>query len=400
MDAAQEHTKGERSRKRLPGKQKPAPNITSSTREAALPLYDAEMRINGQTVPDNGSFSQEDQALEPEQPAQPTAFSSVLRHILKNDHAEIGRVAREISVSEVTVHRWMSGQSEPRSNSLKKLLDALPEHRGNLTGALTQTYRHVVDSVSPSNREVQKDIYRRVLELSAMPLDDDDRLWHIMQSLFDYALLQLDPERHGLAITYAQLMPVRDDGIHSLYEWEMRGQFPWSYSLDCRVYLGSTTLAGACAAVQRMQKWNAIHEEERILFVADENEQSACAAPVMRGGRIAGVLIVSSALPDFFEEDASCQAVIEYANLLAVGLKESDFSPSALLNLVPMPDLHWQREEIRRNYRNRVSLCARKYQLSLPEADARVRCDMEEEFERLASQRLTFPDIVEEHFTL
>lgn len=53
-------------------------------------------------------------------------FSSYLRHILKHDHMEITRVARELNVAENTIYRWMNGRSEPGQVNLKKLLDVLP----------------------------------------------------------------------------------------------------------------------------------------------------------------------------------------------------------------------------------------------------------------------------------
>src|SRR5437588_881560 len=52
-------------------------------------------------------------------------------------------------------------------------------------------------------KEVQKDIYRRVLELVATTVEADARLWQISEAIFEYALLHMDPQRQGLAITYA-----------------------------------------------------------------------------------------------------------------------------------------------------------------------------------------------------
>src|SRR5262249_16111421 len=145
---------------------------------------------------------------------------------------------------------------------------------------------------------------------------------HIIETVFEYALLHLDPEHQGMALTYARLMPPREDGmIHSLYEAEMRGQAPWPYALDFKAYLGSTTLAGAPAMLHRVQTWSRIDEEARHPVGLDENEHSSCAAPVMRGGRLAGVLIVSSAQNDFVRNPAIPRAVGEYAYLLAAGLQ-------------------------------------------------------------------------------
>src|SRR5947209_6835472 len=52
-----------------------------------------------------------------------SAFSSLLRHILRRDRAEIARVAKALDVAENTIYRWMNGNSEPRPTYLKGLLE-------------------------------------------------------------------------------------------------------------------------------------------------------------------------------------------------------------------------------------------------------------------------------------
>src|SRR5207302_1127902 len=98
----------------------------------------------------------------------------------------------------------------------------------------------VLDNVSTGVREIHKDIYSRVLELVSTVPEDGTRRWQITQRIFEAILLHLDSERRGLSITYASLMPAREDGFHSLYELEMRGNFPWPFSFDAKAYLGST----------------------------------------------------------------------------------------------------------------------------------------------------------------
>ncbi len=188
-----------------------------------------------------------------------------------------------------------------------------------------------------------------------------------------------------MALTYARLMPPREDGtIHSLYEAEMRGQAPWSFALDFKAYLGSTTLAGSAAMLQRIQTWSKKDAEGRHPTGLDENERSSCTAPVMRGGRLAGVLIVSSAQDDFVRNASVPRAIGDYAHLLAAGMMDSDFYPLELVKLVPMPELKWQREKISNTYLNRVVEYARKQCLSFTEAEQKVLQDLEREFENYA----------------
>ncbi|MBV9232188.1 MAG: helix-turn-helix transcriptional regulator, partial [Chloroflexi bacterium] len=310
-------------------------------------------------------------------------FNTFLRQILRHDRAEIARVAYELDVSENTIYRWMNGISVPRPVYLRKIIEVLPQHRVNLTYVINQTFPGLLDELSTGVQEVQKDIYRRVIELVATTAESEARHWQITQAIFDYALLQLDAERLGLAITYARLMPAHSDGIHSLCEAIMRGNYPWPFALENHAYLGSTTLAGTAAMLDRMQTWDNLEESIRLQVEVDDFERSACAYPVTRGGQIGGVLIISSTQPGFFSNALACEAVVEYAQLLALAFPEDDFQPFSMLNLRPMPDLKWQRAEIGRSYVNRIIACARKLRISRQEAELRVRADMEAEFEEL-----------------
>ncbi|HLZ80680.1 MAG TPA: hypothetical protein VKP04_03550 [Ktedonobacteraceae bacterium] len=237
-------------------------------------------------------------------------------------------------------------------------------------------------------REVQRDIFRRVMELFTTVSDDDAREWQITQAIFEDALLHLDAERRGLAITYAKLMPAREDGVHSLIEMTMRGNDPWTFALENHTYLGGTTLAGMAATLDRLQTWDNISESERLQVEVDDFERSACAYPVTRTGQIAGVLIISSTQPHFFIHPLACQAVIEYAQLLSLAFCENDFLPFSRLSLRPMPDLKWQRAEISQSYVRRIMAYARQKGISRHEAELLVRRDMEVEFEEIGQLHL------------
>ena len=311
-------------------------------------------------------------------------FTRLLRDILRRDRAEISRVARELEVSENTVYRWINGSSVPRAVYLKKLPEVLSEHRGDLTYAINQTFGKTIEPLYPGIPEVGKDIYRHIMDLVTTIAEDGAYFWQVSQAIFESALQHLDADHNGLAITYTSLMPPRADGIHSLRELVMSGTDPWPFSLESKIYLGSTTLAGTAALLQRLQTWDSLDGEERFQVTIDEFERSACAYPVMRGGRLAGVLIISSALPGFFKDYTTREAVIEYAQLFSLALHERDFYPSSLLHLEPMPDLRWQRDELAHSYVNRVITCARKYAIPRQEAEQRVQQEMELEFEERA----------------
>ncbi len=365
-------------------------DVPKQPRKRGRPLGSKKKHYLGQSTPNDVLRQQpQDAVFDDEQLAYALAeeklspFSSLLRHILRHDRTEIARVAKDLEVAEITVYRWMNGSSEPRAMHLKRLPEVFAEHRGNLTYAINQTFPGVLDPPSLGIREVRKDIYRRVFDLITTTPEDDARYWQVTQAVFEYALLHLDSDRRGLSITYANLMPSHEDGIHSLREAAMRGNYPWPFSLESRAYLGSTTLAGTAAMLQRLQTWDNLGNEERLQVDIDEHERSAAACPVMYAGRISGVLIISSTQTGFFADPMACQAVTEYAQLLALAFHNEDFYPCSLLNLRPMPDVKWQRAEIGRSYVNRIITYARKHMIARHDAEQHILVEMEREFEEL-----------------
>jgi len=166
----------------------------------------------------------------------------------------------------------------------------------------------------------------------------------------------------------------------------MRGHEPWPFHLENKVYLGSTSLAGMAATLQRMLIWN---EKEcgRLQVEIDEHERSACAAPIVRGSRIAGVIIVSSTNANFFHQSMSCQAISEYAQLLALSLREHDFHPFSLLHLHPMPALSWQRTYLAHYAIDMIMNYARKHHCSRQEAEYIIEQEIEAEFERVGQEQ-------------
>jgi hypothetical protein len=313
-----------------------------------------------------------------------TPFSSLLHNIIRRDRAEVARIAHKLDVAENTIYRWMNGVSEPRPAHLKRLIEAFPSYHESLIYAIRQSFGSVPDMPLQSFREVQKEIYQSVLEIFAATAEKPECFWRITQAVFDHGLQHMDMENRGLAMIFAKLMPPRDDGIHSLLELIVRGTSPWPHSIETKVYLGSTTLAGTAAELQRMQIWDDTDINSRVQVEVDQFERCACAVPVKRGHLLGGVLIVSSARSGFFRDPMVRQVVAEYALMMGIALADKDFYPFELLRLRPMPHLQWQHKELALSYRDRITTYARVYDMSFRDAEAQVQLDLELEFEQRA----------------
>ena len=316
-------------------------------------------------------------------------FSTTLRTLLKNHH-EIATFAATLGVAENTVYRWLKGDTDPRPVHLQRIMQLFPEHFQQLSTAIQQSFPDAFEPPASTIQEIPIDLYRQAVGLLSNTVDSEVS-WKIMQTIFDAAIAQLDSERLGLAVMFAQLMPERANGVHSLYEVMTCGTPPWLPTSESHVYLGSTTLAGMAAMSGRTQSWDTRDDGERAQVDVDIYEQSACAHPVTRGGKIAGVLVISSTQPAFFDNPIVRQSVVEYAQLIGLAFRDDDFKPYTILNLLPFPTVRWQRAEINNSYINRIIACARQRKMSRPEAEMLVRQEMELEFEQhVQSEKLQF----------
>ncbi len=310
-----------------------------------------------------------------------TAFSNTLRHILQQNHLETAAIAKALDVTENTIYRWLNGRSEPRQGNLRTLLEALPEHRNELTIAIRQTFPHALEEQQSEKREICKEVYQQILEMVTLLETDEEQIWHVAQRLFEHARLLLDRQQSGLSLTYASVMPPHADGyIHSLREVVTCGSYPWPSHYDDKVFLGRTTLAGHAAMELHSCIWHTM-SDERILVEVDDYEHSACACPVMRFGRIGGVLVVSSTDPNLFRQPDTCSIVEEMSQLLAIALHDSDLHNPGTLRLVPMPTLVWQRRKISTTLVQRIRQAVRTLGFSRHAAEMHVIHELEQEFE-------------------
>jgi hypothetical protein len=326
------------------------------------------------------SPSQASDSGQPASPDKTSLFSTTLRTLVQT-HQDVMSLAATLGVAENTIYRWIKGDSDPRPVHLHNIIQVFPEHFQQLSTAIQQTFPGALETAISNIQEIPKDLYRTVIELLSTTSETEVR-WKIMQTIFDAAIAQLDSERQGVSVMFAQPMPEREDGIHSLYEVMTSGTPPWLPTAESHVYLGSTSLAGMAAMSQHMQSWNILDNDERAQVDVDIYEQSACAHPVTRGSKIAGVLVISSTQPTFFDDAFARQSVVDYAQLLALAFHDEEFKPFTSLNLMPFPSVRWQRAEINRSYINRIITSARQRKMNRHQAELLVQQQMEIEFEQ------------------
>ncbi len=275
-----------------------------------------------------------------------TTWRELLGSIIQ-DPQERRRLATELGINPVTLTRWVNNESSPRSQSIQRLLNALPQHRKALLDQLLDEFGGLIDEADDSSTEdllykIPNEFYFRVLRTRAT-IPKVLRFSSLCDLILQQALEQLDPNRVGIAVTVVRCMPPSTDKkIRSLRESVGRGTPPWESNLDQQaILLGAESLAGNAVSLSRLVVNQDLSEEYSLSpGYHGQGEESAAAAPIMLEGKVAGCLLISSSQKNYFQQ--SRQTLIEsYADLIAVAFESAEFYDirQIELGLVPFQDV-------------------------------------------------------------
>ena len=275
-----------------------------------------------------------------------TTWRELLGSIIQ-DPQERRRLATELGINPVTLTRWVNNESSPRSQSIQRLLNALPQHRKALLDQLLEEFGGLIAETDDSSAEdllykIPNEFYFRVLRTRAT-IPKVLRFSSLCDLILQQALEQLDPNRVGIAVTVVRCMPPSaDKKIHSLRESVGRGTPPWESNLDQQaILLGAESLAGNAVSLGRLVVNQDLSEEHSLSpGYHGQGEESAAAAPIMLEGKVAGCLLISCSQKNYFQQ--SRQTLIEsYADLIAVAFESAEFYDirQIELGLVPFQDV-------------------------------------------------------------
>jgi transcriptional regulator with XRE-family HTH domain len=275
-----------------------------------------------------------------------TTWRDLLGSIIQ-DPQERRRLANELGINPVTLTRWVNNESSPRSQSIQRLLNALPQHRKALLDQLRDEFGGLIAETEDSSTEdllskIPSEFYIRVLRTRAT-IPQVLRFSSLSDLILQQALEQLDPNRIGIAVTVVRCMPPSTDNkIRSLRLSVGRGTPPWDSNLDQQaILLGAESLAGNAVSLGRLVVNQDLSEEHSLSpGYHGQWEESAAAAPFMLEGKISGCLLVSSSQTNYFPQ--SRQSLVEsYADLLALAFETAEFyDPRQIeLGLVPFQDV-------------------------------------------------------------
>jgi hypothetical protein len=286
-------------------------------------------------------------------------WRELLGQIIK-DNREKQRLIEALNVMPITLTRWVNGESEPRPQNLRQLLQALPQYREEFrtlmrekkaTGSLSEIELEEVQKKIPS------EFYANVL-LTRASTSENLRFWSTCHLILQQAIGQLDPARQGMSIWVVRCMPPSGPckKVRSLRESVGLGTPPWVGNLEQKaMFLGAESLAGNAVTQCRPAIIQNLDEQHTLMpRVLTEYEKSAAIYPILYAGRIAGVLLVSSAAPNYFQSQIRIQLVQNYADLVALAFEPDEFYALEDIALCIMPSPKEQ-EKYFANFRQRVT---------------------------------------------
>lgn len=283
-----------------------------------------------------------------------------LLRIIINDTHEKQRIASELGLNPITLVRWTTQETDPRPQNLRRLLDAIPQHRDQMLELIRDEdgFEEFSNAgMDDSSKDIPAFFCTSVFTARAAT-NDSMRYRTTCNMVLQQALGQLDPDRTGMSITVVRCMPPRDEHtkIRSLRESLGQGTPPWQADLEQQaMFLGAESLAGYVVASSRpFVTQNVDNDQTYVPLARGKYERSSAIYPILYAGRIGGCLIVSSAQYNYFLSQARLNLIKNYADLIAIAFEPEEFYNPEDFELWIMPDQEIQKQHFA-NFRQRVA---------------------------------------------
>lgn len=253
------------------------------------------------------------------------------------------RLAEALGVNQVTLTRWANGLAIPRVQHRRRLIDLVPaEYRESLktmfVAEFAETFGNDSDWTESPGQDIPAEFYKDVLqEIATLPTPL--HTWSLVNLILSQALRHLDPTRLGMCITVVQCMPPRGETmkVHSLRVIQTQGTPPWSTESVVSEFLGAESLAGLVVATCRPAVIQDLGIQESMVPGQKEGyEMSAAAWPILRASQVAGCVVFSSTQAHYFLPSRLALGG-QYADLLSVAFKDTDFYPPSSIELRVLP---------------------------------------------------------------
>ena len=244
--------------------------------------------------------------------------------------------------------------------------------------------RSVVESTDTSNHdilEIPAAFYANVLQSHCHLPDALHRDW-LSELILQQMLKQLDSNAVGMQITLLRCTsPGRHNKVRSLREImrcsTIPASDPWGSE---RFFLGAESLAGYAVTTGHYLIMHS-YEEGHHIFPSHWKrwEKCALAYPIMQENQVAGCLVISSAVPDFFLPHPLPRLIQHYTELLLLVFAQEDFHDMDLIELGTMPPYDVQFPYLAGMHRRIAEVILQQTCMNVIEAERLVWQHIEEE---------------------
>jgi len=294
----------------------------------------------------------------------PETWRELLAEII-SDPQERERIVQELNVNRITIARWINEETIPRLDSLRRLLDVVPEQRNRLFDLLIRDFPDIalhVEVIEPVY-EITSDFYANVFKAYVTMLPHM-RFWSIGKMVLQYLLAQLDPDLQHVAIILLQCQPPSPHVVRSLRSVMGVGTPPWHGNMETQTivlgaesFAGQVLLSGYPALIEDAEKYVGLWTHSKYSFPGSQffafkhgrerraphdaqirRIASEMAVPVVYRDKSAAVLYVCSTRPGAFRLP-HLQLLQKCAFLMMLAFAPNDFydRDQIVLHMLPHP---------------------------------------------------------------
>jgi hypothetical protein len=325
---------------------------------------------------------------------EPLTWRELLREIIASP-TERRRLAEGLGVTPMTLSRWTSGESSPRPRNFQQLLDALPEHRKQLSRLITQEHADLFMDVSEETRQdasqfsIPASFYSRIFNTYATT-PPTLRSSKILDLIVKQVISQFDSDNSsGIKVIVAQFVAPdeKDQPVQSLRIITGGVTPPWTELQT--MFLGAESQIGFAILSNNMINIEDFAQEQQTIHFPERTiERSSVACPIISAKDVAGCILISSVQPNYFT--SSLLSLIQsYAELLTLVFEAEDFYPNEKIRLGVMPTYQQQEPYLRSfatSVREILVQAAQKQQfITKLQAEVIVWKELEQKFLKIAS---------------
>jgi hypothetical protein len=236
------------------------------------------------------------------------------------------KMLEDVDTTKRNVYRWIKGPTGPDSRRKVMMLE---RHIPEMGPALKKAFPRYYEVAQDATLRAVAPVFAQVLR--AQQTTERSMILQTITSIVLYALVNhLDIEKVGLMAFLGQLRSSRNDGQADqvlIHAWSGHGTNQWFELQAHKSYVASSTSLCAQAVTSGFPVFSS-RDRDRVACSAEtqyvDQIKSAASYPVLRFGRIAGVIYLASAQEDFFDSTKK-ETLEHYARMISEAFFDEDF---------------------------------------------------------------------------